>query len=271
MKHNIYDSIAAKYDTDSFNILKHAHDAAIFQIKNHLQQADSILDLGMGTGNFIIALSKFIKFNQFTGVDLSSKMIARAQAKITFPWTAIVDSAQNINQYVAPLSQDLIIMQFLYDFVPPEQLLKICYQLLKPGGWLSIASTHKQQYQDKVFIAEYNKHAYLYDKLKIRDAINQSKTLGSHSLHLDLIQQQGFTIVAENTLIEPILLKDAKQLWALFYDSGWMASYFSQFSTLSKTAIKGIAYLLQLPIFHTYPMKLNCHLSIVLAQKKIVN
>lgn len=265
MKVNFYDQIAKSYDDDFLGLYRTTHKIIIQQIQT-IQHTNSILDLCVGTGNFIIELARNIYFNQFIGVDISKKMLEVAKAKIPFQWTAIQKNALHIENTILPESQDLILSHFLDDFIPSEESLPMCYRLLKPGGFLSTVTTTKEQY-DEFFYQQINKNKII-KIVDIPKQIEKASIANSQQDHIKSVEKHGFSVVNTQTLNLPVKLKSAKDLIDLGYHSGWLANYLSKFSPLQIHLLKMFLYLLQAPGINVYPLNFKFHCSLLLVQKK---
>lgn len=137
----IYDQhVADTYDEDSLGLLAGARNLGIRQITESSLPADAVvLDLGVGTGETLIALKPRFASGRLIGIDLSARMVEVAQRKLAFE--AHVDDACNAAAHVPPASVDLALAHFLTTFVDRPKLFRTTAGLLKPGGLFSVVST----------------------------------------------------------------------------------------------------------------------------------
>lgn len=137
----IYDQhVADTYDEDALGLLAGARNLGIRQIIDSPLSSDStVLDLGVGTGETLIALAPRFPSGRRIGIDLSARMIDVAQRKLTFE--AHVDDACNAAAHVPPASVDLALAHFLTTFVDRPKLFRMTAGLLRPGGLFSVVST----------------------------------------------------------------------------------------------------------------------------------
>lgn len=137
----LYDAkVADTYDQDAWGLLAGGRALAMQQIERcGLAEDCAVLDLGVGTGESLCTLAKMFPRCRRIGVDLSARMIARAQEKISFE--AHVDDACNADAHVASGSLDLVLAHFLTTFVDRAKLFAVARKVLRSGGLLSIVST----------------------------------------------------------------------------------------------------------------------------------
>ena len=142
----LYDQhVADTYDEDALGLLAGSRGLAIAQIiGSALPGNATILDLGVGTGQTLAAIAPRFPEGRMIGIDLSPRMVASAQRKLTFE--AHVDDACNAGNYVPAQSVDLVIAHFLTSFVHRPTLFQVAHGTLKPGGLLSVVSTTSEAF-----------------------------------------------------------------------------------------------------------------------------
>jgi len=269
----IYNSVAETYDADFLGVNAQARRAALSQIKNHVKEASHVLDVCIGTGQTAVELGKTFHFHRFIGCDISDKMIEQAKKKIPFSWTVVCDDCRNLERYIEPGSQDLILCHLLNDYVPLETLLPLFYRLLKPGGYLSNMGSTKEQCSAFPEIFQKSPLAHLFYKKIMKKsldvAIQTSGTFNSHLEGVNLINQHRFVVVAEQEKEVSIVLNSAKEGWKLAYESGWANRYLSMLSPWQLKLLKLCFQLFQLPLLNLYPLKFRMLFSCILAQKPL--
>lgn len=101
-----------------------------------LPASPKVLDIGAGTGSFIVAMSEKLSDAQFTHLDFNAAMNAQALNK----YTALGIDIDIVQGALADLdmpnySQDLIIcVNALYAMSQPQAVLRRIRRLLKPNG-----------------------------------------------------------------------------------------------------------------------------------------
>lgn len=137
----IYDQhVADTYDEDALGLLAGARNLGIRQIaESPLPKSSVVLDLGVGTGETLAALTPRFPSGRFIGIDLSARMVEVARRKLAFE--AHVDDACNAAAHVPSVSVDLALAHFLTTFVDRPRLFRMTAGLLKPGGFFSVVST----------------------------------------------------------------------------------------------------------------------------------
>lgn len=139
----VYDAVAETYDADSFGIIRGSHELFLAQLASRgLSDSTrelSILDLGVGTGDALVALARRYPRSRKIGIDLSARMLERAQAKVAFE--AHVDDACNAGAHVEAGSIDLVLAHFLTTFVDRSRLFAAASKALAPGGLFSVISS----------------------------------------------------------------------------------------------------------------------------------
>ncbi len=133
----IFDSIAFRYDALnsllSLSIDERWRKRAVELILRDSREAQSILDLGVGTGKF---LSRFIQkksWQRAVGLDFSGEMLRRARAKL--PASCELLQADIHELPFEDEAFDLVVSSFTLRSVKERsQFFKEVYRILGPGG-----------------------------------------------------------------------------------------------------------------------------------------
>lgn len=265
MVSRVYNRIAHTYDTDWSGIYHRSREINIRQILNSLAEPklDQVLDLAVGTGNALHDLSKQIDIKQCNGNDISQGMLDQARSKLGNNLNCILDNVLNINNNVAPESQDLVLCHFLMGFVQPQAVLSRAYETLKPGGLISLASTTGQALSE--IHGEYFPNASRF--LKIDSAIEETTTPQDHDRFIHIIESHGFEIVDAHNDRQTLCFRSIHDVnnWAL--NSGWAAQYFDRnywLKRLGTLAWLRAAELLYAPL---YPVSGTNDISLILARR----
>jgi len=103
------------------------------------------VDLGAGSGAFALALKKTGFFKKVLAVDFSQNCV-RACMKQG------LDAVQGSTEDLSSNSVDLVTMNDLIEHVfDPRNFLKACHRVLKPKGFISIATPNGQGFDFKIF------------------------------------------------------------------------------------------------------------------------
>ena len=139
---NLFARIADRYDTMN-RIMSLGLDclwrrSALKYIE--LPEGCKILDLACGTGDFTIELARRWPNVEITGVDLTSKMLDIARAKLSEAHnvTYLTGDAQNLSMLV-PKQFSLVVCAFGFrNFPDKAKALSECHRLLADGGRLVV-------------------------------------------------------------------------------------------------------------------------------------
>lgn len=137
----LYDEqVAGTYDEDELGLLAGARSLALWQIAaSDLPVDATVVDLGVGTGETLVALTPRFPEGRFVGIDLSAGMIEIARGKLDFEWH--VDDACNVGAHVPAGTADLVVAHFLTTFVDRPRLFEAARATLGEGGLFSVVST----------------------------------------------------------------------------------------------------------------------------------
>jgi ubiquinone/menaquinone biosynthesis C-methylase UbiE len=143
----LYDEyVAGHYDKDPFAILSDSRARALAQIERRMPRASApdVIDLAMGTGDFLLDVARLRPAAALAGIDISGKMLEAARRKAHsrgVAMRAIHDDALHLARHAAAASTDLVAAHFLFAYVEPERIVPEAARALRPGGLLSIATS----------------------------------------------------------------------------------------------------------------------------------
>lgn len=150
---DLYDNhVADTYDLDSFGLLAGGRAVATNQLRRTLTSGKGfpgtgrIVDLALGTGASLADLAAFLPAAEYTGIDISPRMLELARQK--YPaFRTILDDASNIANHFPAGTIDLALMHFLTTYIDTDKVVASVATCLKPGAWLSIASTTYESFR----------------------------------------------------------------------------------------------------------------------------
>jgi len=224
----LYDEIANNYTiANRFGSITHSHDCAIKQLNqselNH-KHKHKILDLGVGDGNFLHRLKQHMPSADYTGFDISEKMLEVASEQCE-GLNAIMASGADASQYLPTQSQDLILMHFISAYIPLDSLFKQVQVLSRPNGYASIiTSTYESFPKGQEHLANFIAQDTLlscfvghYYKKVIK---NTTVATGSKEL-LETIHQHQFEVIDHQHLDIPITFNNVDELVEFGFDGTW--------------------------------------------------
>ena len=219
--------IAGHYDAaDRFGSISQSHDAAIFQIKDipfEDRQTPRILDLGVGNAAFLEKLKIHVSNADFTGIDISGKMLACAKKRLQL--RAIETSAAEAANHVSHHSQDLVLAHFINAYIPIHSLFNQADLLTKDDGYFSLITTTYESFPiAQRCLAEFiamntfmsNIVGHYYKSI----VKNTTVASGKQEL-LDEFAKHNFEIIDHKRLFIPINLKDINELALFGIEGTW--------------------------------------------------
>ncbi|KTC66092.1 small-molecule methyltransferase IraA [Legionella adelaidensis] len=267
----MYNQIANQHATaDRFGSISQSHGCAIEQIrKEGLGQRNhfKVLDLGVGNGNFLKKLQRYLPHAEFTGIDISSEMLEQASKNLNL--TTIQGSATEASRYLPPHSQDLVLAHFINAFIPLNTLFEQAQILTRSTGYFSLITstydsfpTAQQQLAD--FIANESLLSSIVGHYYKAALKNTTVAAGEEEL-LQTFSQHQFEIVDHQRLYIPIVLKNLDELTSFGIDGTWFLNNIAV-RMLPKKFIHQRLKRLFSRIF-TFPYKDMHILDVVLARK----
>ena len=136
----LFDAVAQRYDafctTPLGHFVERIERGLILELLRP-RQGESILDLGCGTGAYVIALAEL--GCAVTGVDVSSEMLARARAKAGAGLDVRFLEADIARLPLQSEAFDAALLQVTLEFVAnPGPVLMEATRVLRPGGRLVV-------------------------------------------------------------------------------------------------------------------------------------
>lgn len=267
----MYHKIAANDETaDRFGSVSLSHDAAINQIKkNHLgiKSHYKVLDFGVGNGAFLSKLREYIPHADFTGIDISTEMLAKAAEKI--PLTTIETSATEASHFLPPHSQDLVLAHFVNAYIPIHVLFNQASLLTKATGYYSLITTTYESFpyaqsclaefiSDNTLLSSVVGHYY-------KTMVKNTTVASNLTELLKIFKQHQFQMVEHKRFHIPILFHNFEEMASFGIEGTWFLNHLSA-KMLPKTFLLNRLKRLFSKIF-TFPYQ-DIHIVDVLLAKK---
>lgn len=140
-----YDRLSRWYDLLAARSERRAKEAGLEILA--IQEGDTILEIGSGTGQALLALARSVgSSGKVVGIDLSKGMISQAAAKISR--TALSQTAALVrgDAFYLPFQAnfcDAVFMSFTLELFPPDGILTVlseCQRVLRNGGSLCVVA-----------------------------------------------------------------------------------------------------------------------------------
>jgi ubiquinone/menaquinone biosynthesis C-methylase UbiE len=229
----MYNKIAGRYATaDRFGSISYSHNAAITQIKTeHLGTRPhyKVLDLGVGNGAFLEKLKPYMPEADFTGIDISTSMLARARQAL--PLTAIEGNATEASRYLPHHSQDLVLAHFINAYIPIHTLFNEADLLARANGYFSLISTTYESFPvAQQQLADFIAQGSLLSSVvgHYYKAMVKNTTVASGLVELmHAFAQHQFKIIQHQRLCIPITLQNIDELVLFGIEGTWFLNSIS--------------------------------------------
>lgn len=267
----LYDSIAGHYATaNRFGSISASHRCAIDQIIRaglDLKPHFKVLDLGVGDGAFLHSLKDCISQAEFTGVDISSKMLKHAQQNL--PIKTIEASATEASNYLPHHSQDLVLAHFINAYIPINKLFNQAKVLTRANGHFSIITTTYDSFPNaQQRLAEFVSGNTILSRIvgHYYKAIVKNTTVAAGEDDLmNAFDRHEFEIVEHQRLHIPIVINNIDELAQFGIEGTWFLNSLSIRMLPKKFIIQRLRRLFS-KIF-TFPYKDTHIIDVVLARK----
>jgi ubiquinone/menaquinone biosynthesis C-methylase UbiE len=269
----MYNQIADQYEfADRFGAITQSHACAIAQIRAaHLGETPfyKVLDLGVGDASFIKKLSCYLSEASYSGIDISSQMLAHAKQNMP-QFTAIEGNSAHASELLPFHSQDLVLAHFINAYIPIDLLFEQAERLTRANGTFSVITTTydsfpvAQQYLAD-FIASNSIWSTMvghYYKSMIKNttvATNQQSLLKTFDNH-------QFEVIAHQRLNLPIDLENIDDLAQFGIEGTWFLNTVNVNFLPKRFLIKRMRQFFE-KIF-TFPYQDTHVVDVVLARKR---
>lgn len=266
-----YNELADHYEiADRFGSISESHQAAIAQIeREHLGARPDykVLDFGVGNGAFLKKLHQLMPEARFTGIDISSEMLARARTML--PLTTIEASAADAGQYLPHHSQDLVLAHFINAYIPINTLFHEADLMTRSNGYFSIiTSTYDAFPAAQEQLAKFISDDHLLSKVVghfYKTMVKNSTVASGQDELLSAFRQHHFDVIQHQRLRLPVTLNNIDELAEFGIEGTWFLNSLSMRMLPKSFLIKRLKRLFS-RIF-TFPYHDTHVIDVVLAKK----
>jgi hypothetical protein len=229
----MYNETTGNYATaDQFGSLSDSHLAAIAQIKKEhlgLRPHYKVLDFGVGNGAFLSKLRSCMPEADFTGIDISKKMLNEACKLL--PLTPIEASATEASHYLPHHSQDLVLAHFINAYIPIHTLFHEADILTRANGYFSLITTTYESFPiAQQHLAEFISEGSILSSVvgHYYKAMVKNTTVASGLDELmRVFAQHKFEVVQHQRLRIPVTLHDIDELALFGVEGTWFLNSIS--------------------------------------------
>ncbi|MDP3270017.1 MAG: class I SAM-dependent methyltransferase [Legionella sp.] len=229
----MYNQIAECHNpANRFGAISQSHAIAIEQMKKFylgLKPQYKILDLGVGNGAFLQKLHKEMPLAEFTGIDVSSEMLKRAEQAL--PLKTIEGSAVEADRFLPPHSQDLVLAHFINAYIPISTLFDEARLLTRANGHFSLITTTYDSFPvAQQHLAEFIAQDSILGSVvgHYYKSIVKNTTVAANQDELLLaFKQHQFEVIAHKRLEIPITLNNIDELALFGIEGTWFLNTIS--------------------------------------------
>lgn len=229
----MYNDLASQYDlADQFGSISESHHAAIAQIQraNSLNRPDArVLDLGVGDGAFLKKLSEGLSQAVFTGVDVSAEMLKRAEQALAL--TTIEASATDVQNFLPPHSQDLVLAHFINAYIPIQALFDSVRTLTRSNGYFSFITTTYDSFPvAQQYLADFIAKGTLLSSVVghyYKSIVKNTTVAKSEQDLIQVFNQHDFEIIEHKRFHIPVILNNIDELALFGIEGTWFLNSLS--------------------------------------------
>lgn len=229
----MYNSIASNYQTaDTFGSISTSHQVAIDQVRQNIPKPHpnfKVLDLGVGNGLFLSKLKPFLPSANFTGIDISPKMLKEAQRRVDI--TVIETSAIEASRHLPLHSQDLVLAHFINAYIPINALFNQASLLTRANGYYSLITTTYQSFPlAQQMLAEFITQDTLLSRVVghyYKNMVRNTTVASGQDELLQVFKAHHFAIQNHERLHIPITLNTIDELVSFGIEGTWFLNSLS--------------------------------------------
>jgi SAM-dependent methyltransferase len=257
--------IAPHYDLDPQSVTRDSLDRAADQLRRRLVGNGTgrlrVLDVGVGTGNFLAKLKELAgpRVEPY-GLDLSEKMVEAARRKVP-DLVAAVDDAANLDAHFPGRSFDLVCTHFITGFLPMDVLAPKIWGRLEVGGYWSFVGGTKAGFPALQAKANAKVLRWLFGGQTVEVDSLVCNPAGRGEV-VRTLEGNGFAVREEETFEPEIRFRHFQDFMDFGYRGGWLTPFVE---ALGLHQAKAPTRLMLNTFF--FPVDDHHNIEIVLAQK----
>ncbi|MCH9643465.1 MAG: class I SAM-dependent methyltransferase [Gammaproteobacteria bacterium] len=265
--------MATKYSEDPYDLLKASQDLVHQQLAKTLYDhqghyhIDCLLDVAVGLGKGFTQAAEQFNVKKFIGNDYSQVMLKHAQKN--FPnFKPIHGNCIDIDKQVNAKSVDVVYAHYVLSYVNALKLFESIYKVLKPGGYISIATSTWENLRDCQELIQ-QELPLLFNRDKYIKQYNGMIPLNAEHVQ-QILQQSGFDNFVVGHVKKEIAFSSFNMFWAYFAEAGWhvQASRITGNTKIDKTLWR-----IKIALLHVFskklrfPVSFTTNLCVITAQK----
>lgn len=263
-----YDTLVAQFyneERNSFHVQKEARKQIMERLKlitDQRPRPKKIIDLATGTGELIQMLKEQYPDSEIWGLDLSSKMIEKAQqinANLSNVYY-VNDNALHVSHHFRR-EIDLVVIQFLLSYIDLDQILKQLNLVVQPKGLVAITNTTLHSFPELFQITKTYYEKYFFKKLS-QEAIAKSTFVPQSEDEIcEKLVQNGYKVLDRQKLPTPVVFKDYDEFYYFGTSRGWFLQAFDRIPKFLNIILKQITK-------KHFPLKTHIDASMIIAEKQ---
>ncbi|HTQ99355.1 MAG TPA: class I SAM-dependent methyltransferase [Candidatus Acidoferrum sp.] len=226
----LYDDIVSQhYDRDHFDLQASSHAAGLAQLRQSGFAGHTALDIGCGTGNFLLKLHQAYPRLQLWGLDPSQKMLAIAKTKQAADYVAgTVETVAFAQRF------DLISFHFVLAYEALEKLLDFTARYLAPNGTVLIGTTTMENFPETFARCDFLDFDLLSGFV--------SNPVSFDALQSRIADHGAFRIADHQPQVKTLEFPTRELLHEFVFHSGWASDISLAFKDQFEALINGADY-----------------------------
>lgn len=214
----IFDTVAPSYDCPELRFFKHG--AEVLSVLMPLKGNEHLLDVGTGTGEVALAISKRVRQGKVTGIDVSEEMLKRARQKataqglsnITFEKRDILETQPEQNDFNGVVSGFAVSL-----FPDMNECIKVMAHRVCRSGFVAISTFTQETFEPHISQAFSDARQVGATIPKAKDR----KRFLSQTEHIQAFQAASLTRVNSTTKQLGYVIENFGGWWRFLFNSGF--------------------------------------------------